>query len=407
MSGRKRFKSIFAGILAVIFLTFDTISRFGGLPSAHAAPPPPEIAADSYILADLKTQKILFSKDPDVPHIPASLTKIMTLFITFDDLAAGKISLDDEVPVSEEAWKTGGSKMFLLVGTKVKLSDLVKGITVASGNDACVALAEYISGNVTSFVDRMNQKARSLGLSTARFVDPHGLSDENQISAKDLLTLVSAYVTSHPEALQFHSLKEFTYTPPGEKPITQFNRNRLLWTYPGVYGLKTGYTSRAGFNMVALCDRSGFSTIAIILGSAKGKSIDEGERERSELVTSMLDYAYRNFTYVQVAEPNSVVGKARVWKGKGKWTEAVAPLGLGATVEKGKEDKLTYTIHMRKDLDAPVARGTKVGEAIFICEGQEVGRMDLLAKNEVPKGNIFRQVWDVIARAFLRAFGRI
>lgn len=407
----KRSQQIIGKIQAVLLCTIvattilaNTFFHDGRV--AFAAATPPDIVADSYILADLKSGRILLEKEPDAPHIPASLTKIMTLYIVFDEIAQGKITLQDQVPISENAWSTGGSKMFVLVGTKVKLEDLIKGVTVASGNDACVALAEYISGSVTSFVDRMNQKAKELGLTQTHFVDPNGLSDDNRVSARDLLKLVTSYVNVHPEALQFHSLKEFTYTPPGEQPITQFNRNRLLWSYPGVYGLKTGFTTLAGFNMVALCDRSGFSTIAIILGAAKGKSIDQGEAERSVQVTKMLDYAYQNFSYVQVKEENADLGRVRVWKGKGKWTSAIAPMGLGTVVEKGKEDKVTYQVVLRKDLEAPISRGVKVGEVIFSCEGQEIGRMDLIAGKDVPRGNIFRVIWDGLERAFLKAIGR-
>lgn len=394
-------------VVSVLTFVFQLIfPLFFGYGAAYAAPEPPEIAADSYLLADLKTGRVFMSKDIHSPQVPASLTKIMTLFIAFDEISQGKLSFDDEVSISEDAWRTGGSKMFLLVGTKARVSDLIQGITIASGNDACVALAEHISGNVTSFVDRMNLQAQSLGLTDTHFVDPHGLSDDNRVSAHDLLTLVSAYQARFPEAMQFHSLKEFTYTPPGEKPITQFNRNRLLWSYPGVYGLKTGFTTRAGFNMVALADRDGFYTIAVILGSARGKSIDSGEKERSALVSSMLDYAYKNFSYVKVAEPNTGMGKARIWKGKGKWAEAIAPAGLGATVEKGKEDKVTYEVVLDTELEAPVHKGMKIGEVVFTCEGQEIGRMELTAKDDVPKGNFFRVIWDLIARSLLRALGK-
>lgn len=398
--------SILSFSLVFVFI-FQLISvSLSGYGTVLAAPEPPEIAAESYLLAELKTGRVFMSKNVDQPQVPASLTKIMTLFITFDEIAQGKLSFDDQVSISEDAWRTGGSKMFLLVGTQAKISDLVQGITVASGNDACVALAEHISGNVTSFVDRMNQQAQELGLTNTHFEDPHGLSDHNRISARDMLTLVRAYVERYPEALQFHSIKEFTYTPPGEDPITQFNRNRLLWSYPGVYGLKTGFTSRAGFNLVALADRDGFSTVGIILGSARGGSIESGERERTLMATSMLDYAYNSFSYVQVTEPNVDVGKARVWKGKGKWADAIAPTGLGATVEKGKENTVSYEIVFDKTLQAPVAQGTKIGEAVFTSEGEEIGRVDLVSKDEVPKGNIFRVLWDSIARALLKAFGK-
>ncbi|MGI6620475.1 MAG: D-alanyl-D-alanine carboxypeptidase family protein [Bacillota bacterium] len=403
---RTRPASFFTFASLIIFVCHLVSPLFLGYRAVYAAPEPPEIAADSYLLADLKTGRVFMAKDVDTPQVPASLTKIMTLYIVFDEISQGRLAFDGEVSISEEAWRTEGSKMFVLVGTTVRVDQLIQGITVASGNDACVALAEHISGSVTSFVDRMNRQAQELGLTTAHFVDPHGISDDNRISARDLFTLVNAYITRYPEALQFHAIKEFTYAPPGDKPITQFNRNRLLWSYPGVYGLKTGFTTRAGFNLVALAERDGLSTVAIILGSARGKSIDEGERERTALATSMLDYVYKNFSYVEVAEPNANLGRVRVWKGKGKWAEGIAPTGLGATVEKGQEDSLSYQVVFDTDLEAPVHKGMKIGEVVFTCDGEEVGRADLVAKAEVPRGNIFRVIWDSIARSILKAFGK-
>lgn len=397
--------------LIALFFAFLMVAQGGLLlfspQIALAAEAPPQVNVENYLLADFRTGRILASKDAEYPHIPASLTKIMTLYVLFDEISAGKISLSDKVAVSEKAWATEGSKMYILVGSQVELQDLVKGITVMSGNDACVAVAEHVSGNVTSFVDRMNAKARELGLTQTSFVDPHGLSDDNRVSAKDLMTLVRSYITIHPEALQFHAIKEFAYTAPGEKEKDpQFNRNRLLWTYPGAYGLKTGFTTRAGFNMVAMVERSGFHTLAIVLGSAKGLSIESGERERSQIVTSLLDWAYSNYSYVQTAPQNSVVGTVRVWKGKGGKVEAIAPMGLGATVEKGKEDSVVSTVSLRNDLVAPMSRGSKVGEVIFTVDGQEVGREDVVAANAISKGNIFRVLWDTIVRAFGRAFSK-
>jgi D-alanyl-D-alanine carboxypeptidase (penicillin-binding protein 5/6) len=400
------------GSRLVIGLLAFAVAFQGVLPmlfpgTALAAEAPPEVKVDNYLIADFRTGRILAAKDEDVEHIPASLTKVMTLYVLFDEVAAGRVSLDDEVPVSEKAWATGGSKMYILVGTKVKLLDLVKGITVMSGNDACVAVAEHVSGSVTSFVDRMNAKAQELGLTKTHFVDPHGLSDNNKVSARDLMTLVRSYVTMHPEALQFHAIKEFAYTAPGEREKDpQFNRNRLLWSYPGTYGLKTGFTTKAGYNMIALVERSGFHTIAIVLGSAKGYSTDAGEQERSRVVTSLLDWAYSSYSFVETASANEVVGTARVWKGKGGWVEAVAPKDLGATVDKGQESKVVSTVVLDKNLEAPVARGSKIGEVIFTVDGVEVGREPIVAKTEVPRGNIFRVLWDGLARAFSRAFSK-
>lgn len=403
MLERKFGSRIMLSLLATLLIAHALLALPGKV--ASAAESPPEVNADIYLIADLKTGRIVASKNAETPHIPASLTKIMTMYILFDDLAAGKVSLDDMVPVSEKAWATGGSKMFILVGTEVKLEDLVKGITVMSGNDACVAVAEYLSGSVTAFVDRMNAKARELGLTDTHFVDPHGLSDDNRVSAKDLLKLVTAYVHDHPEALPYHAIKEFAYTAPGESTKDpQFNRNRLLWSYPGAYGLKTGFTTMAGFNMVALVERSGLNIVAIVLGSAKGYSIDAGERARTEIVTSLLDWAYRNYSYVETTPANTVVGTARVWKGRGGKVEAIAPRALGATVEKGYEDKLVTTVVLNESLEAPVQAGSKIGEVIFTVDGQEVGREPLVAKTDVPKGNIFRVLWDSLVMALGKAF---
>ncbi len=399
----------FGSRLIVVLLVSLLVSQ-GVVPAfttkvSLAAESPPEVNVENYLIADSRTGRILASKDAEAPHIPASLTKIMTLYIRFDEISAGKISLDDMVPVSEKAWATGGSKMYILVGTKVRLEDLVKGITVMSGNDACVAVAEYVSGNVTSFVDRMNAMAKELGLTETRFVDPHGLSDDNKTSAKDLLTLVTAYTKVHPEALPYHAIKEFAYTAPGEsEKDPQFNRNRLLWSYPGTYGLKTGFTTLAGFNMIALAERSGLHIAAIVLGAARGYSIDAGERERSEIVISLLDWAYRNYAYVETTPANTVVGTARVWKGKGGKVEAVAPRALGATVEKGQEDKLVSTVVLNSNLEAPVAKGSKIGEIIFTVDSQEVGREAVVARTDVPRGNFFRVLWAGLVRALGRAF---
>ena len=395
-----------ARALISCFLACATLlSVFSG--TALAASTPPEVKADGYLVADFKTGRLLMSKDVDTAFVPASLTKIMSLYVLFDAISNGEAAMDDMVKVSELAWATQGSKMYILVGSEVKLEDLVKGITVMSGNDACVAVAEHVAGNVQSFVDRMNAKTKSLGMSQTNFVDPHGLSDDNRVSVADLMRLVTSYAIVHPEALPYHALKEFAYTAPGGSQMApQFNRNRLLWSYPGTYGLKTGFTTKAGFNTVVVCERDGLNLIAIVMGSARGRSIDDGERERTALVTSMLDWAYANYSFVSKGEPNMVVGKARVWKGRGKWVDVMTPFGLGATVEKEQKDALTYTVELRPDIEAPIQRGQKVGEAVFTVDGQEVGRSDLVASADVPKGNIFRVIWDVITRALARAFSK-
>ena len=389
-------------VLTVAFAFVVLFSRW-----TLAQPSPPEIPADAYILADLKTGRMLVEKNPDEALIPASLTKIMTLYILFDELKAGKVSLDDEVKISERAWSTEGSKMFVLVGSTVRLEDLIKGITVASGNDACVAVAEHIAGSVESFVSIMNEKAAQLGLTKTRFVDPHGLSEENRMSARDFFILARSYLRDHPEAKQYHSMKEFKYTPPGEHEITLLSYNKLLWSYPGCYGLKTGHITAAGFNIAATCEREGFDVIAIVMGAAKGKPRETGEAERADLAATLLDYAYRNYAYARVAEAGTEMGRARVWGGRGKYVTAVTAYEIGGTVPRGKESELTYSVVLKKDLVAPVKAGTAVGEVILSVGGQEVGRAMLVAREDVPRGNFLRVLWDSLVRSLLKAFGRI
>ncbi len=389
--------------LLVIGILFSAVSAVPSV--AVAAPDPPDIKADGYLVTDFKTGRVLMSKNPDQALIPASLTKIMSMYVLFDAIKAGSAGLDDMVKVSELAWSTGGSKMFILVGSEVKLEDLVKGVTVMSGNDACVALAEHVAGSVTAFVNRMNEKAISLGLTATHFVDPHGLSDDNRTSASDLAKLVTSYALMHPDALPYHGLKEFTYTAPGEtQKAPQFNRNRLLWSYPGTYGLKTGFTTLAGFNTVVLCERDGLDVLLTIMGSARGMSMDAGERERTALVTSMLDWTFANYTYVSKATKGTVLGQVRAWKGKDKFVDAVAPYDLGATVERGQENSVTQEVTLRDDLEAPLTSGTKVGEIVFSVDSVEIGRADLLAGSDVAKGSVFRVIWDALTRAISRAF---
>jgi len=201
MSRRTRPGTFLRSTLFVLFALQIALSPIWGSSVALAAEAPPDVKADNILVADLKTGRVLFSERADDPHIPASLTKIMTMYVLFDEIEAGNVSLEDTVSISQKAWATEGSKMYVLVGSKVKLEDLVKGITVMSGNDACVAVAEHVAGSEALFVDRMNAKASQLGLKDTHFVDPHGLSDENRTSATDLFTLTRAYMASHPEAM--------------------------------------------------------------------------------------------------------------------------------------------------------------------------------------------------------------
>lgn len=345
---------------------------------------------------DAASGQVLFYQNGDEPLVPASLVKIMTLRLAWKALKEGKVKPDDIVTVSQNAWASnpklaGSSLMFLNVGDKVKFMDIMRGIAIPSGNDATIALAEHLAGSVDVFVQQMNQEAQRLGLKTVRYVDTHGLSPENRISPLDMANLARIYISEFPEALQLHSTKEFAYG--GLRP--QLNRNGLLWSYPGADGLKTGHTEEAGYNLVVTAKRGDMRLIAVIMGT-QDKPPRSGEKIREEQATALLNYGFANFTTVQLVKPGDTVDKVRVFKGRASEVPLVPSGAVVVTLPKGQESKVQRVIEAPKNLTAPVAQGQKVGQLILKAGDQELRRIDLLAGQAVPRGNIFRVLWDSI-----------
>ncbi|MEJ5301168.1 MAG: D-alanyl-D-alanine carboxypeptidase family protein [Thermodesulforhabdaceae bacterium] len=347
------------------------------------------IESKAAVLAEPETGSILYEYNADMKIAPASLTKILTLYLVFEALEKGTIHLDDEVYISHRAWKTGGSQMFIEVGNKVSLEELIKGIAVVSGNDACVAVAEHIAGTVESFVALMNQKAQELGMIQSHFANPHGLPDPQEYStARDLARLAIAYTNRFPQALAYHSMKEFTYNN-----IVQYNRNHLLNKDPSVDGLKTGFVAAGGYHLIATAKRDGMRLIAVVLGATK-PSI----RERDAM--QLLNYGFRSYAMVKPVNSSEAVGTIKVWKGR-KDAVSVYPLeSKTMLMSKGEEKKIRTVVEMSPELIAPVRSGQIVGQ-LSIYKGDELlEAVPLVAGEDIGRAGFFKRTWHSIQKFF-------
>jgi D-alanyl-D-alanine carboxypeptidase (penicillin-binding protein 5/6) len=315
---------------------------------------------------------------------PASFVKLLTLYVAFDALRDGHLKQDDPVPVSPKAWRMGGSKMFIKVGEKVRVEDLLKGIAVVSGNDACVALAEHLAGTEEAFVMRMNEKAQALGLKNSHFRNSHGMPAPDQFTtALDVALLARGYVEEHPEALIFHSLVDFKYNG-----IRQQNRNALLRMSIGADGLMTGYLQKSGYLLAATAKRDGQRMIAVVMGC-------DSSRKRIQESRKLLDYGFKNFSTVEAVKKSDVFGPEKVVKGKLNRVDLVPAEAGWVTVPRGKENAVSVAIEAPKPLVAPVLAGQDVGKIVVQLEGKAIKEISLLSSSDVPKGIYLS--WPVIA----------
>ena len=358
-----------------------------GVPRAQevATPDPPKLPFKSHYLVDFDTGAVLAQSDADEQRPPASLTKLMTAYVVFSALRDGRIRLDDEAPISEKAWRTGGTRMFVEVGSHVKVEDLIHGMLIQSGNDASVALAEHVAGTVAAFVDLMNSRAAALGMTESVFHNPTGLPAAGHVStAHDLATLAKALIADFPEYYGLYSQREYTYNG-----IRQHNRNSLLWRDPSVDGMKTGHTVAAGYCLVTSAQRDGMRLIAVIMGAASVKARTEGAEQ-------LLDYgfgAYETRKLYSAGEPLSV---ARVWGG----SPHVTPLGLArdlfVTIPRGYYPALSASMDLSAQLVAPLDEGTTVGQVKVRLAGNPLSQVPLVVLGQVPEGGIWTRVVDKI-----------
>ena len=344
--------------------------------------------AQSAVLMDGLTGQVLFEQNPNLKISPASFVKVMTLYLAFDALRAGQMKMDDMVTVSEKAWKrtykTKSSTMFLKVGERVRVEDLLKGITVASGNDACVALAEHLSGSEEAFVSKMNEKAGFLGLKDTQFKNSDGGSADGQYTtAMEMAILSKRYIEDHPEALVFHSTIRYEHNG-----IPQDNRNTLLQKNIGVDGLKTGHLEEAGYHLAATAKREGQRMIAVVMGCDKmGKRGPEAQK--------LLEYGFKNFSTVEAVKKGVAFGPVKVKRGKlNQVTLAAAEEGW-VTVGKGKENLVSATPQLPQFVVAPIRKGQVVAKLLVQNEGKVAKEVNLLASSDVEKSLI--PPWPILA----------
>ena len=351
--------------------------------AAAPVPSAPQLSARSYVLYDYHTGQVLTAKDPEVPQPPASLTKIMTAYVAFDALKKGELKLDDQVTISTEAWRTGGSRSFIDPAKPVPVEVLVHGVLTQSGNDATVALAEHMAGTQTAFADLMNEQAKRLGLAHTHFANPHGLpADDHYSTALDMAHLAAATIRDFPDYYPWYSLKSFTWNN-----ITQPNRNRLLFWDKSVDGLKTGFTDAAGYCLVTSAKHDDMRLIVAIMGSAS-------DRSRFQESQALFNWGFRFFETHRLYPAGEKRTDAPVFGGD----ERSVPLGLAqdtyVTVPRGKYAELAASVEVAPRLTAPVAKGSAQGTLRVKLGDEVLLERPLVALAQVEQGNIFRRAID-------------
>lgn len=360
-----------------------TVATAQGNNPSLLMPAAPNIPATGYVLMDAYSGKILASKNPDQRMSPASLTKMMTSYIVSAALSTGRIHLDDLVPISEQAWRTGGSKMFVKVGDKVPVRDLMQGMIVDSGNDACVALAEYVAGSQDAFVNIMNQQAALLGMKGTHFMDVNGLPDPGHYTTpRDMAILARALIFDFPQDYQWYSQKWFTYNN-----IKQPNRNRLLWSDPTVDGIKTGHTDDAGFCLVASAQRHGMRLISVVMGTPS-------DADRASSSEALLTYGFRFFNTQKIYTANNVLGKTKVYMG----VNPEVPVGLAKdlyiTIPTGQDSQIKTDVTFKTPLQAPIQKGEAVGVlTVSTPDGTQVSQ-PLVSLQDNPEGSFWSRLMD-------------
>jgi D-alanyl-D-alanine carboxypeptidase (penicillin-binding protein 5/6) len=352
-------------------------------------PAPPAVDAKAYYLVDASSGALLAESNATEQLDPASLTKLMTAYLAFDALARNAVTLDDSVTVSEKAWRESGSRMFIEVDTEVTFEALLRGLIIQSGNDAAIALAEYLSGSEDAFVEQMNSTAARLGMTGTTYRNPNGLPATGHVStAHDTAILARALIHEFPQYYSLYSEREFTYNA-----ITQHNRNALLWRDGGVDGLKTGYTRAAGYCLASSAERDGMRLIAIVFGSSTADA-------RSESSMALLDYGFANFETHKLYSRGEAVAQARVFKGDLDLLSLGPAEDVFVTVPRGQYSSLDATAALSLDLIAPVELAQPVAELEINLAGEQIAKMPLVALESVQEGWLLTRVTDGVALWF-------
>ena len=352
--------------------------------------PAPSIAAKSWLLLDATSGQVIAAQDQNARIEPASLTKVMTAYVTFAALRDKKLTLDTMVNVSTRAWKVdaSSSKMFIDPATPVSVNDLLHGLMIQSGNDAAVALAEAVAGDEGTFVTLMNRESERLGMKNTRWANPHGLPDANNYStAYDLSVMAASVIRDFPQFYKIDSIKQFTYNK-----ITQQNRNRLLWLDPTVDGMKTGHTDSSGYSMIASARRPNGTTgqrrlVSVVLGATS-------DSVRTQESQKLLNWGFQNFDTVKLYSKGQAVATPPVWKGSQSTVKIGFTRDVLVTVPKGVAAKMKPVLERKDPLMAPLARNGQVGTLKMTVDGKPLLALPVVALEEVPEASIFGRAWD-------------
>jgi len=369
-------------------------------PGQAGQPGAMEVKADVALLVDYATGAVLFEKNADKPFPPASLTKMMTMAVTFAEIKEGRLSLDGEFPVSEHAWRTGGapsrtSAMFAPIHSNVKVVDLLQGVMIQSANDGAITLAEGIAGSEGAFAEKMVAKARELGMADTSFANPTGLPDPgNRTTARDMTKLANHLITVHPQLYKYYSQPEFTYNK-----IRQFNRNPLLREFPGSDGIKTGYIKESGYNIVGSAVQSGQRLIVVIGGAAS-------EKDRAEDARKLLDWGFRTFETVHLYAAGEAIGEASVFGGIRSGVKVASPKPVDVLIQRGNRDKLKARVVYTGPIRAPITPGQPVGKLVVTRNDAVVQEMPIEAAEAVEIGSMRQRAIDGTREVLIGLFRR-
>lgn len=374
----KLFITVFLAIFAPIVIAQPATDM---LP----VPPAPTLATRAYVLRDFNSGQLLASQRPNERIEPASLTKLMTAYLSFTAIRQGRLSLTQSLPVSEKAWRTEGSRMFIEPNKPATVDELLRGMIVQSGNDACITLAEGIAGSEETFATMMNQQAQRLGMANTRFVNSTGLPHpQHYTTAQDLSVLATAIIRDFPEFYPLYSIKEYSYNN-----ITQPNRNRLLWQDPFVDGIKTGHTESAGYCLISSAKRGGMRLISVVLGT-------ESDSARTVESQKLLNYGFQFFDSARLYQKGQSIASLRVWKGNQDMLKAGFNQDMYVALPKGQQQRLKAEMTTTQPLLAPLSVGQKVGSVKFSLDGKLVAEQPLESLDNVRIANIFGRTWDAM-----------
>jgi len=364
---------------SIILLLSNSALQAAALP----IPKPPATGATSFIIMDADSGRVIAEENAEAPVEPASITKIMSAYVAFRELDSGKISLGDLVTISEKAWRTPGSRMFVEVGKQVPIEDLLKGIIIQSGNDATVALAEHIAGSEETFAALMNRYAEELGLTGSHFVNSTGLPDpEHHMSARDIAKLSAHVIEKFPEYYKWYSQKEFTFND-----ITQYNRNKLLWRDDSVDGIKTGHTESAGYCLATSAKKDGMRLITVVLGTSS-------ENARAEASQALLNYGFRFYETHKLYAAGTELTSSRIWKGAMDTTTLGIDRDLYVTIPRGQYSSLDASMSIDNRIIAPVSAGQALGKVLIKLGEDVVAEQPLVSLQNIAEGSFLQRLVD-------------